>query len=167
MNLLYYPDTFLDQKLDDVDLENPSFDPKELKKQMVDIMLSNHGIGLSASQVGVNAQLFVMGDSEANNSICINPKVLQHTEDTVTDIEGCLSFPGVFVNVKRPKSILVEYYDENLEKKVDKVEGYSVKCFLHEWDHLQGITYKDRVSKMKWAMAIKKAKKLERKLAGY
>jgi peptide deformylase len=149
LKLLHYPNTFLDKKLDDVDLENPGFDPKELKEQMVDLMLESKGIGLSASQVGLNYQLFVMGDSKENSTICINPKVLQHTEDTVQEPEGCLSFPGVYVPVTRPKEILVEYYDENLEK-------------VHEWDHLQGVTFKDRVSKLKWAMAQKKAKKYDR-----
>ena len=78
------------------------------------------------------------------------------------DIEGCLSFPGIYVNVTRPKEILAEWYDENLEKQTVKVSGYSAKCFLHEWDHLQGITFKDRVSRLKWNMAVKKAKKAGR-----
>jgi len=159
MKLLHYPNEFLNKKLDDVDLENPGFDPKELKQQMVELMIESKGIGLSASQVGLNYQLFVMGDSKENSTICINPQVLQHTEATTVDMEGCLSFPGIFVPVKRPEEILVEYYDENLEKVTTKITGYSVKCFLHEWDHLQGITFKDRVSKLKWDRAKKKQKK--------
>ena len=82
-----------------------------------------------------------MGDKAENSTICINPTILQHTKETVLDIEGCLSFPGIYVKVQRPKEILAEWYDENLEKKQAKIEGYSAKCFLHEWDHLQGITY--------------------------
>ena len=81
------------------------------------------------------------------------------TEETVQDVEGCLSFPNVFVKVTRPKEILVKYFDENLKEISSKVIGYTAKCFLHEWDHLQGITFKDRVSKLKWDMAKKKAKK--------
>lgn len=160
LSLLHYPNEFLNKKLDDVDLENPGFDPVELKQQMVELMLSINGIGLSASQVGLNYQLFVMGNNLESSTMCINPKVLQHTSESVVDIEGCLSFPNVFVPVKRPKEILVEYYDENLKKIVSKLDGYTTKCFLHEWDHLQGITFKDRVSKLKWAMAQKKAKKI-------
>ena len=68
----------------------------------------------------------------------------------------------MYVKVKRPKEILAEWYDENLEKQTVKIEGYSARVFLHEWDHLQGITFKDRVSKLKWDMAQKKAKKLDR-----
>ena len=124
---------------------------------MVEIMLNNNGIGLAANQVEFDGQVFVMGDKEDNATICINPQILQHTEETVQDIEGCLSFPGIYVNVTRPKEILAEWYDENLEKQTVKVGGYSAKCFLHEWDHLQGVTFKDRVSKLKWNMAVKKA----------
>jgi peptide deformylase len=91
--------------------------------------------------------------------------VLQFTEETTLDVEGCLSFPNVYVKVKRPKEILVEFYNEELEKQQVKITGYSARCYLHELDHLLGITMKDRVSKMKWDMAQKKARKLEKQLA--
>jgi len=159
MKLVYYPDEFLSKKVKDVDIDNLTFNPLELKNEMVEFMLSKNGIGLSANQIGLDAQIFVMGNKEDNSSILINPVVLQHTEDTVIDIEGCLSFPGIFTQVKRPKEILVEYYDENIEKKRTHLTGYSVKVFLHEWDHLQGITFRDRISPLKWKMATKKARK--------
>jgi peptide deformylase len=165
MKLLKYPDDFLNKKVKAVDLENPGFDPVELKKEMVDLMLASNGIGLSANQVGLDAQVFVMGDSAENSTICINPTVLQYTEETVDDIEGCLSFPNVFVKIKRPKEILAEWYNEKLEKQTVKIEGYSAKCYLHELDHLLGITFKDRASKLKWNMAEKKARKMGKQLA--
>ena len=165
MNLVYYPDPFLDKQVKEVNLEDPGFNPVELKKQMIECMLSNNGIGLSANQVGLDAQVFVMGDSIENSTICINPTVLQYTSETVLDVEGCLSFPNIFVKIKRPKEILAKWYNENLEEQIVKIEGYSAKCYLHEWDHLQGITFKDRVSKIKWNMAQKKARKLEKHLA--
>src|SRR6056300_1148950 len=162
MNLVYYPNPFLDKQVKEVDLEEPGFNPVELKEQMVDLMLASNGIGLSANQIGLDAQVFVMGDKEDNSTLCINPTVLQYTSETEDDYEGCLSFPNVFVKVKRPKEILAEFYDENLEKQTVKIEGYSAKCYLHELDHLLGITMKDRVSKLKWDMAQKKAKKIDR-----
>jgi len=129
---------------------------------MVDIMLSNNGIGLAANQIGLDAQVFVMGDSANNSTLCINPTVLQYTSGATADVEGCLSFPNVFVKINRPKEILARFYNENLEECTVKIEGYSAKCYLHEWDHLQGITFKDRVSRLKWDMATKKARKLEK-----
>ena len=94
--------------------------------------------------------------------MCINPTVLQYTSEIQDDIEGCLSFPNMFVKVKRPKEILAKFWNENLEEQVVKITGYSAKCYLHELDHLLGITMKDRVSKLRWDMTVKKARKLEK-----
>jgi peptide deformylase len=160
MKLLYYPNDFLSKQVKPVDLENLEFDPKELKTEMIDLMLSKNGIGLAANQIGLDASVFIMGDSKSNSSICINPTVLQYTGNVETEVEGCLSFPGVYLKIKRPKEILAEFYDENLEKQIIKISGYSARCYLHELDHLLGITFKDRVSKLKWDMAQRKSKKL-------
>ena len=160
MKLVYHPEEILSREVKTVDLENVGFDPVELKKEMVEFMITNSGIGLSANQIGLDAKVFVMGDSIENSTMCINPTVLQYTGDTQEDIEGCLSFPNIFVKIKRPKEILAQYWDENLKECVVKIEGYSAKCYLHEMDHLLGITFKDRASKLKWNMAQKKAKKL-------
>ena len=162
MKLVYYPNKLLDQELTEVDLESPGFNPVELKEQMIDVMLASGGIGLTASQVGLDHKLFVMGDSKENATLHINPTVLEYTEETVTEIEGCLSFPNMFVKIKRPKEILAEFYDINLQKQTVKITGYSARCYLHELDHCLGITFKDRASKLKWDMAKKKAKKLDR-----
>lgn len=159
MKLVKYPNKILNTKVSQVNIEDPGFDPIELKKQMVEVMLDNNGIGLSANQVGLDAQVFVMGDKAENCTMCINPEILQHTEDTSVEIEGCLSFPGMYVKVKRPTEILAKWFDENLKEQSVKIDGYTAKCFLHEWDHLQGINMKDRVSQLKWDMATKKMKK--------
>jgi len=165
MQLIYHPNDFLNKEVKTVDLENPGFDPKQLKNEMVDFMLSKNGIGLSANQIGLDAKVFVMGDKLENSTICINPTVLQYTSDTQNDYEGCLSFPNIYMRISRPKEILAEFYDENLEKQTVKITDYSAKCYLHELDHLLGITFKDRASKLKWDMAVKKARKLEKQYA--
>jgi peptide deformylase len=167
MNLIKYPNDFLEREVKDVDLENPGFDPIELKKEMVEFMIAHNGIGLSANQIGLDAKVFVMGDSVENSTMCINPTVLQYTQDTVIDVEGCLSFPNVFVKIKRPKEILARYWNENLEECTVKIEGYSAKCYLHELDHLLGITFKDRASKLKWDIAQKKTRKLEKQYEAF
>jgi peptide deformylase len=162
MKLVYYPDPILTREVKDVDLQNPGFSPLDLKAEMIELMLKHGGIGLSANQVGLDAKVFVMGDSQKNSAICINPTILQYTEETSVELEGCLSFPGIQVKVKRPVDILAKYWDENLEEKITKISGYSAKCYLHELDHLLGITIKDRVSKLKWEMAVKKRSKTKR-----
>jgi len=165
MKLVYHPAEILSREVKDVNLENPGFDPVALKTEMVEFMLANNGIGLAANQIGLDAKVFVMGDSVENSTMCINPTVLQYTSDTQDDIEGCLSFPNIFVKIKRPKEILARYWNENLEECTVKIEGYSAKCYLHEMEHLLGITMKDRASKLKWDMATKKARKMEKQFA--
>jgi len=162
MKLLYYPHEFLNREMKTVDLENPSFDPTKLKKDMIDFMLENNGIGLAANQVGIDAKVFVFGDSNNNATMCINPTVLQYTSETQTEIEGCLSFPNTYVKIKRPKEILAQFWNENLEECVVKITGYSAAVYLHEMDHTLGITIKDRVSNLKWDIATRKAQKLEK-----
>jgi len=164
MKLITHPNLLLETELKDVNLEDPGFDPKELKKDMIEFMLANGGIGLSANQVGLDYKIFVMGDSLENSTMCINPTVIQYTEDTQDEPEGCLSFPNIFVRIKRPKEILAKFYDENLKECVVKISGYSAKCYLHELDHVLGITMKDRSSSLKWNMALKKAQKLTKNI---
>ena len=91
MKLIYHPNEFLERKVQPVDLDNPSFDPKELHKEMIELMLSSHGIGLSANQIGLDQQVFVMGDKPDNTNMCINPTVIEYTEETVLDLEGCFN----------------------------------------------------------------------------
>ena len=165
MQLLYHPNEFLEREVKDVNLEDPGFDPKELKEQMIDFMLQHNGVGLAANQIGLDAKVFVFGDSKENSTICFNPTILQYTKDTTVDVEGCLSFPNMYVKVKRPKEILAKWYDENFEEQVVKIEGYSAKVYLHEFDHLIGVTIKDRVSKLKWDMATRRSHKLEKSFA--
>ena len=160
MNLIYYPNAFLDKQVKVFDIENPPVDPKELKANMVEIMLNNNGIGLAANQVEFDGQVFVMGDKEDNATICINPQILQHTEEKVLDIEGCLSFVGIFVQVLRPKKITVKWQNIKGETLTNELDGMESKCFQHELDHLDGITFDTRVSKLKWNMAIKRRDKL-------
>ena len=88
--------------------------------------------------------------------------MIQHTSETTLEWEGCLSFPEIFVKVRRPKEILVKYYDENLEEVITKITDYSARCYLHEMDHVLGITFKDRVSDLKWNKALKKAHKVSK-----
>ena len=74
-------------------------------------------------------------------------------------IEGCLSFPDIWVQVKRPKKVTVTWQNMNNEKLVQHLDGMESKCFQHELDHLDGINFNKRVSKMRWDMAKKKAMK--------
>jgi peptide deformylase len=119
------------------------------------------GIGLAANQVGVDARVFVMGnrDNPESAQAFFNPVVVANT-DAIDDLEeGCLSFPGVYVNIKRPRAIKARWQNSKGEWQESEFDGYNCKCFLHELDHLEGIVFQDRVSTIKWALAVKKNQK--------
>jgi peptide deformylase len=146
------------------DFDNPLMDPKVLEKEMLEFMYARDGIGLAANQVGIKARVFVMGhkDNPESGMAFFNPIVVANTEKIEDMEEGCLSFPGVYVKIKRPSAIKARWQNSSGEWEEGEFDGYNCKCFLHEFDHLEGITYQDRVSTLKWALAAKKANKGKR-----
>ena len=133
-----------------------------LAKRMRMTMKLYAGLGLSANQCGVSERMFVIGTDEIQ-VVCINPKVTAHGP-MVKDKEGCLSFPGLFLNVDRPHWIEVEFTDEFGEVKAARLEGLSARCFLHELDHLNGIRYTSHVKPLALKMARQRATKLVKKI---
>lgn len=166
MQIIKFPDPILFERMPDFDFSNPIMDPKKLEKDMIETMFAYDGIGLSANQVGIRKRVFVMGhkmNPEAAQAF-FNPIIVGNTE-TLEDLEeGCLSFPGVYVNIKRPSKIITKWQNSNGDWEQGEFDGYNCKCFLHEFDHLEGITYKDRVSQLKWALSVKKSKTYKRKI---
>jgi len=161
LKIIKSPDDFLRLKIEPFDFDNPVTDPVQLEKDMVETMLAYDGIGLSANQVGINARVFVMGhrDNPEAAQAFFNPEVIANT-DAVDDLEeGCLSFPGIYVNIKRPRAIKARWQNSKGEWQESAFDGYNCKCFLHELDHLEGIVFQDRVSIIKWALAVKKNQK--------
>jgi peptide deformylase len=106
--------------------------------------------------------MFVIGTEEFQ-LVCINPKVIDEGP-YVKDKEGCLSFPGLFLNVDRPSWIEVEFTDENGNINQVKLHGLSARCFLHELDHLNGIRYTNLVKPLALKMARQKANKIVKKI---
>ena len=161
LNVIKFPNDVLRTKIADFDFSNPTTDPIQLEKDMLATMFALDGIGLAANQVGVEARMFVMGhkDNPDTAQAFFNPVVVANT-DAVEDLEeGCLSFPGIFVNIKRPKAIKARWQNSKGEWQESEFDGYNCKCFLHELDHLEGIVFQDRVSTIKWALAVKKNQK--------
>jgi peptide deformylase len=160
-NIVKFPSQQLRERIPEFDFANPSIDPVQLEKDMIETMLAHDGIGLAANQVGIAARVFVMGHRDYSQSAqaFFNPMVVA-TVDAVEDMEeGCLSFPGIYVNIKRPKKILARWQNSLGEWQESEFDGYNCKCFLHELDHLEGIVFQDRVSTLKWALAVKKNQK--------
>lgn len=135
-------------------------DSEKLEYDMVNFMSTMNGIGLAANQINLNKRVFVMG----SNSIAgfpkpfalFNPKIIGYSKEQISDKEGCLSYPGLWLMVKRPRWILAEYQDAKGNTTEIKIDGYLSKCFQHEYDHLEGICFVDRVSQLKLNLAMKK-----------
>lgn len=161
MDIIKYPNQILEQKLPEFDFDNPVINPIELEKNMLDTMYKNQGLGLSANQVGVAVRVFVMGQHQGDGIGIFNPVILS-AQNLVEDEEGCLSFPGIFVKIKRPSKITARWQNSKGEYIEGEFSGYTCKCFLHEYDHLEGIVFRNRVSSLKWALALKKMQKRNR-----
>lgn len=127
-------------------------DPTELVKEMVRVLTENGGVGLAAPQLGVNKTIFIMGNF-TKMVICINPKIVSLSEGRTTDTEGCLSFPELWLKVPRADSCFVSYQNTSGELVEDELTGLMSRVYLHEFDHLLGITFDQRVGEMKLKMA--------------
>jgi len=161
MNIVKFPNPILRQRMPEFDFDNPITDPVKLERNMIEAMLALDGIGLAANQVGIETRVFVMGhrDNPEAAQAFFNPVVTANTEDIADMEEGCLSFPGIYVKIKRPTKIKARWQNSQGEFEEGEFDGYNCKCFLHEYDHLEGIVFQDRVSTLKWATAVKKTNK--------
>jgi peptide deformylase len=122
---------------------------RQLAKEMLQTMYSEDGIGLAAPQVGVHKQLIVI-DCELDSPttpplVLINPTIKQQSRDVCVIQEGCLSIPGVFLDVTRPEVIEVSYKDENGRPQKLTAKGLLARVIQHEMDHLNGVMFVDRV----------------------
>ena len=141
----------------------PNKDMTLLVKRMKMTMKLYSGLGLSANQCAVKQRVFVIGTDQFQMA-CINPKVIEVSEELVKDTEGCLSFPAFFLNFPRPKWVEVEYTNELGERKQTRLEGLTARCFLHELDHLNGVKFTSYVGAASILQAVRKQQKLIKKI---
>ena len=134
-------------------------DIEQFERDMIKLMLDENGMGLAANQIGITKRFFAIGhdsfDTFQKHAIIWNPQIIMQSEEKVIDVEGCLSFKDVFVKVERPKVIEVQYETTKGKTRYARLDGMESKCFQHELDHLDGITFNQRVSKLRWDMARK------------
>ena len=136
---------------------------KKLVADMFETMYAAPGVGLAAPQVGVSKRVFVMdcsgGRDPEQRIVMVNPVVL-NVEGEQTGEEGCLSFPGIFFQVKRSLRAVVEAQDtDGNEYEIDGLE-LTARCMLHETDHCDGILFIDRTTTLKRELVKRKIKKL-------
>lgn len=153
LSLKKYGDPILRKKCQEV--EKIDGDVLKLIEEMKKITIEAKGVGLSASQVGITKRL-IISQTEKGPQVFINPKILKKSKETEISEEGCLSFPGIRLNIKRAKEILVEAQDSDGKVLQIEAKNLQARIFQHEIDHLDGILFIDRISFFeKWKLRKK------------
>lgn len=156
INLLKEGDPLLRQETTLWDF-NTDGDPTELVKSMTRIMFQNDGIGLAAPQVGILKKMFIMGNKD-KLFVCINPEIITG-EGTEKDIEGCLSFPKLWLKVNRYKTIHVKYQVVTGDIVEESLTGIMARVFQHEFDHLNGVCFDTKVGPVALDLAKEKRRR--------
>ena len=123
-----------------------NLDRHHLSRVLIDNMIHHNGIGISANQIGIWERAFAMvRDLEHSDVIvCFNPRIVKSYAEEVEMEEGCLSYPELFLKVKRPDKIVVKYEDEDKKTHKLKLQGLASRVFQHEYDHMEGIDFTQR-----------------------
>ena len=159
-------DDILKQQLIDFNFEEPLVNPNTFASSLVETCKKNNGFGLAANQCGFNYRVFVAGYGE-NYVAYFNPKIVWESEETEMGMEGCLSFPNLFLNISRPKMIDIEYQDFTGEKKTARLAGLTGRVVQHEYDHMNGVVFTSRAKPMALKSGLDKRNKLMRKYEKY
>jgi len=134
-------------------------DPIELAKNLADTMIAKNALGIAAPQVGLPYRVFAIKSNPV--LVCFNPRIVDQTAKGIVLLEeGCLTFPNLFIKIKRPKSIKVRFELPNKETITQKFTGITARCFQHELDHLNGMLYTSRAS----SFHVEQGRRLQKKL---
>ena len=161
--IVAYGDPVLKKKAKEIDKDYPKLD--ELIENMWDTMYNAYGVGLAAPQIGLPIRLFLIDpapfaeDEELDEAereqlkdmrkVFINPQIIEETGEEWAFSEGCLSIPDIREDVFRQPDITIEYYDENFEKHTETYSGLVARVIQHEYDHIEGILFTDKLSSLK------------------
>ena len=123
-----------------------NLDRHHLSRVLIDNMIHHNGIGISANQIGIWERAFAMVRDLENNEVmvCFNPRIVKSYAEEVEMEEGCLSYPELFLKIKRPDKIVVKYEDEDKKTHKMKLQGLASRVFQHEYDHMEGIDFTQR-----------------------
>jgi len=144
-------------------------DLQQLTQNLFDTVKKSGGIGLAAPQAGILKRAFVIDTSpflkddqsiHPFEQIFINPEIISQSADKNYYEEGCLSIPGIFEDVLRPKKIAVRYFDANFNRMEEELDGIKARIFQHEFDHLDGILFIDKVNPLKRKLLANKLFKM-------
>ncbi|MFM7724580.1 MAG: peptide deformylase [Bacteroidota bacterium] len=154
----------------------PDYDQlSTLIENMYETMYHAKGVGLAAPQIGINIRLFVVDGApfadeegeepdprakgiETFKQVFINPKIVQEFGEFWSFQEGCLSIPKIRENVSRKESVVLSYYNEHWEYKEETFHGYAARIIQHEYDHIEGVLFTDRLNPLKKKLIQKRLK---------
>ena len=157
--VIAYGDPVLKKKADEIDENYPNL--KELIENMFETMYASNGVGIAAPQIGRSIRLFVIdasavAEGEDGDPSCedfkrvfINPIIFEESGTEWSCEEGCLSIPRIREDVKRKPKLKIEYYDENWELYEEELEGFAARVVQHEYDHIEGILFTDRINPLR------------------
>ena len=154
--IVIYGSQVLRNRSVDIDSSYPDF--KKLVEDMFLTLEEASGVGLAAPQIGKNIRLFVVdctpwGDENPElaeyRRVFVNPEIYERSEETSLFEEGCLSLPGIHENVRRPVRVKMRYLDENFEPHDEEFDGLPARVIQHEYDHLEGTVFTDRVNPLR------------------
>lgn len=164
MKLIPEDSEMLLQKCEPFDFQNPPHNPEEFAIELYNTMVKNDGLGLSACQVGYPYRVFAMRTNSENPLVLFNPKIVDTSDKFVSMKEGCLSFPLLYLNVKRPDYVRIRYQEFTGQTITDVFIGMSARIVLHEYDHLEGKVFTSAASSFETQRALRKRKILKRKI---
>jgi peptide deformylase len=162
LKLVSEHDSILKQPTQKWDFDNPPMDIHELVENLCDTMVAERGLGLSANQVGIPYSVFVIGHPDTpDDIICVvNPKIVDKSDNIVLGEEGCLSFPELYGKVKRSKEIRARFANPNGDVQTHTMTGMTARAFQHEFDHMNGVTFVEHMSRYHLDQAKRKQKKI-------
>ena len=163
LEVLQFPDPRLREKAEPVQKDEVTDELRELAQNMADTMYDEPGIGLAATQVGSAKRLIVMdlnwSEGERSPRMLLNPEIVEREGQAVSEEEGCLSVPDLKSDVDRDARVVVRARSLDWEELEFDVTGLEAFCFQHEIDHLDGVLFIDRISRLKRDLYVRRRKK--------
>ena len=164
--IVAYGSNVLRSQCKEIDSSYPNLD--QLIENMFETMYAASGVGLAAPQINKSIRLFIVDttpfkdDESPDHVVCkkifINPKITSLTGESWSFSEGCLSIPEVREDVKRLSKITIEYFDKDFNKHTETYDGLNARVILHEYDHIEGILFVDKISPLRKRMIKGKLK---------
>ena|SRR3990167_5276896 len=161
MKIVYWPHHALLEPTYGVHLPNTHW-LEELIETMHKLTVDYKGIGLACNQLGIKEKLFII-NCEGRKEYFINPQIIKHSDDKVSKVEGCLSYPGIEVKTTRSSKVVVKWQDLEGTTKEEEFSDLKAICVQHEIDHLNGNSIIDFLSPLKRKLTLEKFTKLKKK----